>query len=314
MKGKQSDPHRDAQGRRDMRDWIGTVVQGILLGGLYALFALGQSLMFGVMRLTNTAHGDFIVLAAFAVFSLAHLLLGLPPGLPPWLAPWLALGVLAPVAFATGYGLQRLVINRTLGRDPLPSLVVTFGLGIVIQNLLQQIYTADPRSIDSGGLGVASVRLAEGITVGTLPLVTFGIAVALTGAMHVLFTRTAVGRAFRAVSDDREAAELMGLDHRHVNALATGLAFLLVAVAGALHGMKTTVSPSDGPSLLLTSFEAVIIGGLGSFFGTLAGGIILGVTQVIGFRFDPGWGIWSGHMVFLSMLIFRPNGLYPKTR
>jgi branched-chain amino acid transport system permease protein len=132
--------------------------------------------------------------------------------------------------------------------------------------------------------------------------------------MQLLFDRTPIGRAFRAVSDDKDAAELMGLDHRHVYALATGLAFLLVAVAGTLHGMKTTVSPADGPALLLYAFEAVIIGGMGSFYGTLAGGIILGVTQAIGFRFDPGWGIWFGHIVFLVMLVFRPSGLFPKTR
>jgi branched-chain amino acid transport system permease protein len=292
-----------------MLGWVSTIVQGALLGGLYALFAMGQSLIFGVMRLTNTAQGDFIILASFAVFSLAAV-----TGLPAAGAPWLALAALLPVAFAAGYGLQRLVLNRVLGRDPLPSLVVTFGLGIVIQNLLQEIYTADPRSIDSGGLNDASVRLHEGLAVGTLPLLIFLCAVGVAGGMHALFSRTAIGRAFRAVSDDREAAELMGLNHRHVYALATGLAFLLVAIAGALHGMKTTVSPSDGPSLLLYGFEAVIIGGMGSFFGTLLGGVILGVTQVIGFRFDPGWGIWLGHVVFLGMLIFRPAGLFPKTR
>jgi branched-chain amino acid transport system permease protein len=219
-----------------------------------------------------------------------------------------------PLAFAAGYGLQRLVLNRVLGRDPLPSLVVTFGLGIVIQNVLQEIYTADPRSIDSGGLNEASVQLADGLAVGTLPLLIFLGAVGIAAGMHALFSRTAIGRAFRAVSDDRQAAELMGLDHRHVYALATGVAFLLVAIAGTLHGMKTTVSPSDGPALLLYGFEAVIIGGLGSFFGTLLGGVILGVTQVIGFRFDPGWGVWLGHMVFLGMLVFRPAGLFPKTR
>jgi branched-chain amino acid transport system permease protein len=289
--------------------WVSTVVQGVLLGGLYALFAMGQSLIFGVMRLTNTAQGDFIILASFGVFSLAAL-----SGLPAGVAPWLALLVLLPIAFAAGYGLQRLVLNRVLGRDPLPSLVVTFGLGIVIQNGLQEIYTADPRSIDSGGLHEASLRLGEGLAVGTLPLLIFLVAVGAALAMHALSSRTAIGRAFRAVSDDREAAELMGLDHRQIYALATGLAFLLVAIAGALHGMKTTVSPSDGPALLLYGFEAVIIGGLGSFFGTLLGGVILGVTQVIGFRFDPGWGIWLGHVVFLAMLIFRPAGLFPKTR
>ena len=292
-----------------MLSWVSTIVQGVLLGGLYALFALGQSLIFGVMRLTNIAQGDFIILASFVVFSLAAV-----TGLPAAGAPWLALLALLPVAFAAGYGLQRLVLNRVLGRDPLPSLVVTFGLGIVIQNVLQEIYTADPRSIDSGGLNEASVRLAGGLAVGTLPLLIFLCAVGIAAGMHALFSRTAIGRAFRAVSDDRQAAELMGLDHRHVYALATGVAFLLVAIAGALHGMKTTVSPSDGPALLLYGFEAVIIGGLGSFFGTLLGGVILGVTQVIGFRFDPGWGVWLGHMMFLGMLVFRPAGLFPKTR
>jgi branched-chain amino acid transport system permease protein len=292
-----------------MIGWIDTIVQGVLLGGLYALFAMGQSLMFGVMRLTNVAHGDFIILAAFAAFSLA-----MAVGLPPGAAPWMAMGLLLPMAFAAGYGLQRVVLNRTLGRDPLPSLVVTFGLAIVIQNLLQEVYSADPRSIESGGLNIDSISLGGGLAVGTLPLLIFAIAMAMAIGMQLLFDRTPIGRAFRAVSDDKDAAELMGLDHRHVYALATGIAFRLVAVAGTLHGMKTTVSPADGPALLLYAFEAVIIGGMGSFYGTLAGGIILGVTQAIGFRFDPGWGIWFGHVVFLLMLVFRPSGLFPKTR
>jgi branched-chain amino acid transport system permease protein len=289
--------------------WLDTIVQGLLLGGLYALFAMGQSLIFGVMRLTNTAHGDFIILASFAVYSLVASM-----GFAAAIAPWMALALLLPLGFAAGYGLQRFVLNGTLGRDPLPSLVVTFGLAIVIQNLLQELYTADPRSIESGGLNTESIVIGQSLAVGTLPLVIFAIAVAMAIAMQWLFHRTALGRAFRAVSDDREAAELMGLDHRHVYALATGLAFLLVCVAGTLHGMKTTVSPSDGPALLLYAFEAVIIGGMGSFYGTLAGGMILGVTQAIGFRFDPGWGIWFGHIVFLAMLLFRPMGLFPKTR
>jgi len=287
-----------------MLSFADTLVQGLLLGGLYALFALGQSLLFGVMRLTNTAHGDFIILAAFGAWSLS-LLTG---------SPWLAMLLLLPLAFAGGYLLQRLVLNGTLGKDPMPSLVVTFGLAIIIQNLLQQIYTADPRSIDSGGLNTATFQIAEGLAVGALPLLIFGAAVALTAGLQLLFDRTDLGRAFRAVSDDREAAELMGLDHRHVYALATGIAFLLVAVAGTLQGMKTTVAPSDGPSLLLYAFEAVIIGGMGSFYGTLLGGMLLGVTQGIGFRIDPGWGIWSGHVVFLAALLLRPSGLFPRTR
>jgi len=221
----------------------------------------------------------------------------------------LALIVLLPLAFAGGYLLQRLVLNGTIGKDPMRSLVVTFGLAIVIQNVLQQIYTADPRSIDSGGLNTATFQLAEGFSIGALPLLIFAAALALTAGLQLLFDRTDLGRAFRAVSDDREAAELMGLDHRHVYALATGIAFLVVAFAGTLHGMKTTVSATDGPSLLLYAFEAVIIGGMGSFYGTLVGG-----TQDIGFRIDPGWGIWTGHVVFLAALLLRPSGLFPRTR
>jgi branched-chain amino acid transport system permease protein len=292
-----------------MADWLNTLVQGVLLGGLYALFAMGQSLIFGVMRLTNTAHGDFIVLAAFGAFSLVAAL-----GMPAASAPWVALVLLLPAGFAVGYGLQRFVLNGTLGRDPLPSLVVTFGLAIVIQNLLQEVYTADPRSIESAGLNTQSIALGENLAVGTLPLLIFGIAVVAAVGMQWFFDHAPLGRAFRAVSDDRDAAELMGLDHRHVYALATGIAFLLVVVAGTLHGMKTTVSPADGPALLLYAFEAVIIGGLGSFYGTLAGGVILGVTQAIGFRIDPGWGIWLGHVVFLAVLLFRPSGLFPRMR
>jgi branched-chain amino acid transport system permease protein len=199
-----------------MSDIANTFIQGILLGGLYALFAMGQSLIFGVMRLTNTAHGDFIILAAFAVFSVVAAL-----GLAPAIAPWVALGLLLPVGFAAGYGLQRFVLNGTLGRDPLPSLVVTFGLAIVIQNLLQEIYSADPRSIESGRSQYRKHSLGGGLAVGTLPLIIFFFAVAMAIAMQWLFGHTRLGRAFRAVSDDREAAELMGLDHRRVYALAT---------------------------------------------------------------------------------------------
>ncbi|WP_432727722.1 branched-chain amino acid ABC transporter permease [Variovorax sp. W6] len=283
-----------------------TIVQGVLLGGLYTLFALGQSLMFGVMRLTNTAQGDFIILGAFAVIAGVSL----TGGEVPWLV---ALAVL-PVAFGFGYVLQRYVLNGTLGKDPLPSLVVTFGLSIVIQNLLLELFSADPRAIETGGLSTQGIALGDAMSVGVLPLVVLAVALIATGALQWLFARTALGRSFRAVSDDREIAELMGLNAKKVYALATAIAFVLIAVAGALQGMRTTVSPSDGPLLLLFAFEAVIIGGMGSFWGTLAGAMILGITQQIGFRLDPGWGIWFGHIVFLVVLVLRPQGLFPKTR
>jgi branched-chain amino acid transport system permease protein len=283
-------------------------VQAALLGGLYTLFALGQSLMFGVMRLTNTAHGDFIVLAAFG--AIAGLMLVGASG-------WAVLGVslaLLPLAFGFGWALQRWVLNGTVGRDPLPSLVVTFGLAIVIQNLLQELFSADPRSIETGGFNTLSLPLPGGVAIGALPLLILALAVAATAGLQWLFSATAIGRSFRAVSDDREIAELMGLHAGRVYALATGIAFVLVAVAGVLQAMRTTVSPTDGPLLLLFAFEAVIIGGMGSFWGTLAGAMLLGLAQQVGFRIDPGWGIWFGHLVFLAVLVLRPQGLFPRTR
>ena len=288
-----------------MIEWLNTILQGVMLGGLYALFAMGLSLMFGVMRLTNVAHGDFIIMTAFAAFA-ATASLGINLGM--------ALLLLLPLAFVFGYGLQRGVLNGTLGKDPLPSLVVTFGLSIVIQNLLMEIFSADTRSISAFGVETKSLQLADNVFLGVLPLIIFSIAVGAAAAMQWLFGKTAIGRAFRATSDDKEAAQLMGLDHRHVYALATAIAFVLIAIAGVLQGMRTTISPSDGPGLLLYAFEAVIIGGMGSFWGTFSGGIILGVAQAIGFRIDPGWGILVGHFVFLTMLIVKPNGLFPKTK
>ncbi len=283
---------------------IDILIQGLLLGGLYALFALGQSLMFGVMRLTNTAQGDFIILGGFSAISLAAAT-GLSPGF--------TILLIAPAAFAVGYLLQRFVLNGTLGRDPLPSLVVTFGLAIIIQNLLLEVYSADPRSLEVGAIALDSLSFGSA-TIGTLPLLTFGVALAATIALQALFSFTPLGRSFRAVSDDREAAQLMGIRPAIVYAQATGLAFVLIVIAGALQAMRTTVSPADGPLLLLFAFEAVIIGGMGSFWGTLIGALLLGVAQQIGFRFDPGWGIWFGHLTFLFVLLVRPQGLFPKTR
>lgn len=283
---------------------IDTLIQGLLLGGLYALFALGLALMFGVMRLTNVAHGDFIVLGAFGTYALAA------TGVNPFLAGVVTL----PVAFAVGYALQRFPLNRTLGKDPLPSLVVTFGLSIVIQNVLMEVFTADPRSIESLGLNTQSLSVIDDLNVGLMPLVVLIVAAACTVLMQWLFSATALGRSFRAVSDDPEVAQLMGLKSAHLYAMATGIAFVLVSLAGTLQGMRSTVSPADGPALLLFAFESVIIGGLGSFWGTFAGALLLGVTQQIGFRLDPGWGIWGGHLMFLAVLVVRPQGLFPKTR
>ncbi len=287
-----------------MNTLLNILVQGVLLGALYALFAMGQSLVFGVMRLTNIAHGDFIVLLAFLLFALTAIA-KLPLAV--------AIMLLVVIAFVAGYALQYAVLNRVSSRDPLPSLMVTFGLSIVIQNVLQELFSADPRSVGTGGFESQSLLLPAGISVGYLPLLTFAVTVAMTLALQWLFGRTALGRAFRATSDDRETVQLMGVSHRRTYALAMAIAFVLVAVAAALYAMRTSVSPSDGPGLLLYAFEAVIIGGMGSFWGTFLGGMALGVAQQAGFYFDPGWGIWLGHVMFLAVLVARPQGFMPRT-
>lgn len=284
---------------------IDVIVQGCLLGGLYSLFALGLSLMFGVMRLTNIAQGDLVVLAAFAAIAMAPMLGG-NIGL-------IAL-LLLPLAGLTGYGLQHWVLNRSLSRDPLPSLVATFGLSIVIQNALLEGFSATPRSLDAGTLSTRSIEIVGDLRVGVLPALILLAALLCTAGLQQLFARTALGRSFRAVSDDREVAELMGLDARRIYAWATAIAFALIAVAGLFQSMRTTVSPADGSALLLFAFESVIIGGMGSFWGSLVGAMVLGISQQLGFAVDPGWGVWLGHLVFLAVLVVKPSGLFPRTK
>jgi branched-chain amino acid transport system permease protein len=282
--------------------WLDTIVQGILLGGLYALFAAGLSLVFGVMRLVNLAHGDLIVLAAFLILVLVSAL---------GLSPFVAAAVALPLMFAVGWALQYLVLNRTLGPDILPPLLVTFGLSIVIQNALLEGFSADSRRISAGALETASVDLGA-VTVGVMPLMTFASAVAVILALNFIFYRTSLGRAFRATSDDAVTAGLMGIEPKRVFAVATGLAMAVVTIAALYLGTRANFDPTIGPARLIYAFEAVIIGGLGSFWGTLAGGVIIGVAQTVGARINPEWQILAGHVAFLLVLLVRPRGLFPR--
>lgn len=283
-------------------DWVNAIIQGTLLGGLYALFAAGLSLIFGVMRLVNIAHGDLIVLGAY---------LGLSTTLVLGVHPLLALLVVVPLMAAIGYVLQRGILNQTLGTDILPPLLVTFGLSVIIQNGLLEIYTADPQKMDAGVLETASLPLGS-LSIGVLPLLTFIIAIVVIGSLQWVFYRTALGRAFRAVSDNQDIAQLMGLNRRHIFGLAMALALAVTAIAAILLGIRTSFDPSIGGGRLIFGFEAVIIGGLGNLWGTLVGGVILGVAQTVGANINPGWQLLSGHIVFLIILAIRPNGLFPK--
>jgi branched-chain amino acid transport system permease protein len=260
------------------------------------------------MRLVNIAHGDFIVLAAYLALAAVSML---------GLHPFAAIVPVAALMFGLGYALQRALLNRTLGPDILPPLLVTFGLSILVQNGLLEAFSADSRSLQVGDLATASLRLGDSLdslTIGWLPLIVFGVAVLLTLAVHALFSRTPVGIALRATSDDPATAGLMGIRARHVYALALGLSFALVAVGGVFAGIRTTFTPDAGPASLLYAFEAVVIGGLGSLWGTFAGAIVVGVAQVVGARIDAGLGVLAGHLVFLAVLMFRPSGLFARTR
>lgn len=284
-------------------DWVNAVIQGILLGGLYALFAAGLSLIFGVMRLVNIAHGDLIVLAAF---------LGLTVTTTLGINPLFAILIVAPLMGLFGYGLQRLVLNRTLGDDILPPLLVTFGLSVIIQNGLLEVYSADPQKMSAGVIETASLSLPGDLNIGVLPLLMFVTAVAVIGTLQWIFYRSAWGRAFRATSDNQDIAQLMGLNKSHVFGLAMALALVVVAIAGIFLGVRTSFDPSAGPGRLIFGFEAVIIGGLGNLWGTLIGGIILGICQNIGAQINPGWQLLAGHLAFLVILAIRPRGLFPR--
>ncbi|HZD62130.1 MAG TPA: branched-chain amino acid ABC transporter permease, partial [Xanthobacteraceae bacterium] len=202
-------------------EWINIIIQGVLIGGLYAMFAAGLALIFGVMRLVNIAHGDLIVLAAYIALMTTDTL---------GLNPLLAIVVVVPIMAAIGYGLQRGLLNRTLGDDVLPPLLVTFGLSVIIQNALLELFTADSRRLKAGAIEVASFQIGEGIWIGVLPLLQFVVAISVIAGLQLLFYRTALGRAFRATSDDQSVAQLMGLDNRHIFALAMALSLAVVAI------------------------------------------------------------------------------------
>ena len=288
-----------------MSDWIGTIIQGSLLGGLYALFAIGLSITYGVMRVVNIAHGDFIVLAAY---------LALIPISMLGAHPFVVILPVAIVMFGFGYLLQRVLLNRTIGPDILPPLLVTFGLSILIQNGLLEFFTADSQALQLGELSTASLSLGSGITIGMFPLIVFLVSLLLTWSISLMFNKTSVGMSLRATSDDPATAGLMGIRAKHVYALAMGLSFALMAVGGVLSGARTTFTPASGPGSLLYAFEAVVIGGMGSLWGTFAGAVILGIAQAIGAEVNAGFGVLFGHLVFLAVLIFKPTGLFARTK
>jgi branched-chain amino acid transport system permease protein len=283
--------------------WINAIVQGVLLGGLYAMFAAGLSLMFGVMRIVNLAHGALALVAAYAAYVVTDAW-----GVNPF---WSLLAVVPGMAIG-GWLVQRTILNRTVGPDPLPSLLVTFGLAVVLQNALLQVFSADSRALQAGGISTASLRVNSSISLAWFGVLVFGVALLLLGSLSLLLNRTRTGRVLRATADDSEAVILSGVDPRRVYALAAALSFATVALAGVFMGMGTIFDPSAADARLIFAFETVIIGALGNLWGTMVGGVILGVTQTVGAQVDPSLSILAGHLAFLTVLMLRPQGLSTK--
>ena len=282
--------------------WVNAIIQGVLTGGLYALFACGLSLMFGVMKVVNLAHGDLAVVAgyvAIGVITVTHI---------PVLWSFV---IVVPVMVVVGYALQRTLIQGSLDRGTLTTLIVTFGLSVVIENGLLQFFTANSRAIGSGlSLVRGSFTIGSQIQIGYLLVVIFAVAVVVLLGLQYFLSASRYGRLIRAVADDQEAAQLSGVNYRHVFGIAGGIAFGTVAVAGIFYGMYSQLAPTTGTdTILLFAFAAVVIGGLGSLWGTLLGGVVLGVAQQIGAQISISDEVLAGYIVFLLVLVFRPQGL-----
>ena len=282
--------------------WVNAVIQGILTGGLYALFACGLSLMFGVMKVVNLAHGDLATVAGYVgvgIIAATHV---------PFLG---SVPIVVAIMAVLGYVLQRSMIQLAISRGALTTLIVTFGLSIVIENGLLQFFTANTRGIGVGSsLISASFSIGSQIQIAWLDVVIFALAVVELLGLQYFLSASKYGRLIRAVADDREAAQLSGADYRHVFGIAAALAFGTVALAGVAYGMTTVISPTTGTdTILLFAFAAVVIGGLGSLWGTLIGGIILGVAQQIGAQINISYELLAGYLIFLAVLVIRPQGL-----
>ncbi len=280
--------------------WVNAIIQGILVGGFYALFACGLSLLFGVMGVINLAHGDLAVIAAYVAVALV------PSTHLPMVWSFL---VVVPIFAVGGYILQRTLLQAALNRGSFTTLLVTFGLSVVAENALLEKFTSNGQSLDIGTLIAKSWNPNNDISVAYIEVVVLGVAIAVLVGLQLFLSHTGTGRLIRAVADDKEAAQLSGADFRHLFGIATAIAMATVALAGLASGMQTEFFPTSGTANLLFAFEAVVIGGIGSLRGTLLGAILLGVAQEIGAQINPSYQILAGHILFLAVLAVRPQGL-----
>lgn len=286
-----------------MSQILQTLIDGVLLGALYALFGLGLSISLGVMRMINLAHGDLIVLGAY-LCSMAVTRLGLDV--------WLSLAVVLPAMFLIGWLLQRGILNRVVGQGVMSPLLLTFGLSIVLQNLMQQMFTSDTRGVPAGAIALRGFQFGA-VSLGELPLLTGAICLVAFSLAAWSLSGTHLGRMARAVADDPATARLVGVNDKRLFPILMGLIGALIGLAALLFGMRTAFTPSSGPAQLLYAFEAVVVGGLGSIWGTFFGGLLIGLSQMVGSQINSGLGPFFGHLVFLLALLARPQGLFGRS-
>ncbi len=286
-----------------LSDLKGPIMNGLLLGGLYGIVGIGMSMMFGIVRVVNLAHGDLIILAAYLSFvtlSFFHV------------SPLLTLVVVVPVMCVIGFAIQYYLLNRVVGKDMNPPLLVAFGLSIILQNLLLLFFTPDARTLMTS-LSIATIPVGSFLNIPVVYLVDFVGSLVTILVLSRFFVTTYLGKAIRAASDDEGAAQLMGINTKIIYAWALAIAAGTAAVAGVMVGMTFTFYPHTGPEYLIVAFGVVIIGGLGSVFGTFMGGLILGLAQIVGAHFlGPGFQLLSGYIILLIILTFKPTGLFVK--
>lgn len=283
-----------------MISYLEPVINGILLGGLYAVIGIGLSMIFGIMRQVNLAHGELMILASYSsLFTLQRL----------GVSPLVTLVTVLPACFIFGCLVQAALFNRVLGRGVEPFLMISFGLSIILQNILLLAFSPDARTLQTP-LAFQSIPIGGWFYIPVIKLVDFGIGLLVLALLHLFMKKTYLGWAIRAAADNLTAVKLMGVNPKNIYILAMGIAAVTAAISGVLVGMTFTFYPHSGTQYLITAFAVVIIGGLGSLPGTFIGGMILGISQLVGSRLlGPGLQQLSGYLILLLVLTLRPQGI-----
>lgn len=278
---------------------IQVLVNGILLGGVYALLGVGMTMMFGIVKLTNLAHGEFVIIGSFLSTIIAKAI---------GCDPILTLIVTVPLMFVIGMILQGGLINRVMMIGSEPALLVTFGLSIALADAMLLIFSADAQRANVA-YNTASIKIAQGLSISVLDVVVFAISLVTIIILSIFLKKTYMGRSIRATSDDTQAASLMGVNVKRTYGIAMGIAMATAAIAGMCVAMKWVFYPSSGGDYLLTAFGVVVIGGMGSIPGTMVAGVILGLAQVIG---GANYGQLISYIIMVIFLAVRPQGLFSK--